>query len=542
MLDHDVTVASGSVRGLPRDAQGVLSFKGIPYAAPPVGSLRWAAPQPVAPWVGTFEATRYGAGSHGTPMPAGHIFRPYEDEDCLNLNVWTAACEPHEKRPVMVWIHGGGFQFGSSMLPNTDGAALAALGAVVVSINYRLAVFGFLAHPDLDKEGVASGNYGLQDMIAALRWVRDNIDRFGGDPDCVTIFGESAGGHAVGLLMVSPPAAGLFHRAIGESGAWWDTEHGPLASVEESRAQTLALMQKLGVTTIAELRALPAEKVNLAAAWNFLTDPVVTAFSPNVDGEIVPDVPARIFARGGQHRVPLLAGFNDIEEAFFKPRGLPVAPARFRAAAAQQFGAENMARFDVAYPSRDKAEARHSADQMIGDLVISQQIWSWVGAHRKSGEPAYLYEFGHISPFSPKPIHTAEIAFVFGNLQSGPFGTKNVEPNDEDRALSDNMMRHWVNFAAMGNPNGDGTAHWPMYEGPGSQVMRYAGHAHAAPESVTARHALIESMRVDGVLPMRWRSVEARMSARLARFIYRLAFLTIYARRFLGRLGLKGGI
>ncbi|MGV8998239.1 MAG: carboxylesterase/lipase family protein [Parvibaculaceae bacterium] len=450
MLTHDVVVSSGAVRGLPRDASGVLSFKGIPYAAAPVGPLRWAAPAPRAPWSGTFDATHYGAGSYGTPMPAGHVFRPHEDEDCLNLNVWTAAHEASEKRPVMVWIHGGGFQFGSSMLPNTAGAHLASLGAVVVGINYRLAVFGFLAHSDLDKEGVASGNYGLQDMIAALRWVRDNIAGFGGNPDCVTIFGESAGGHAVGLLMVSPPAAGLFHRAIGQSGAWWDTEHGPLASVDESRAQTSALMKKLGVTTIAELRALPADKVNLAAAWNFLTDPVTTAFSPNVDGEIVPDVPARIFAQGGQHRVPLMAGFNDFEEAFFKSRSLPVAPQRFRAAATQQFGADNMAQFDVAYPSHNKAEARCSADQMIGDLVISQQVWSWVGAHRKSGEPAYLYEFGHRSGFSPKPIHTAEIAFVFGNLQSGPFGTKNVKPDAADHALSDCMMRHWVNFAATG--------------------------------------------------------------------------------------------
>tara|TARA_R110000868_G_scaffold37022_4_gene131000 strand:+ start:6704 stop:8332 length:1629 start_codon:yes stop_codon:yes gene_type:complete len=531
MLTNEIEIGTGKLRGSARDAAGVLSFKGIPYAAPPVGTLRWRAPAPVAPWQGVFEASQYGAGAMATPMPAPHMFRLREDEDCLNLNVWTAAAHADEKRPVMVWIHGGGFQFGSSMLPGTDGAALAALGAVVVSINYRLGVFGFLAHAELDAEGTPSGNFGLQDMISALRWVRDNIAAFGGDPDCVTIFGESAGGHAVGLLMVAPQAAGLFHRAIGQSGAWWDSEHGPLANADEARAQTQKLMTKLGVTTMAEMRALPATRVNLASAWNFLTDPFDNAFSPNVDGHIVPDVPGRIFAAGGQHRVPLMAGFNDMEEEFFKPRGLPTAPAAFRAAAAEQFGADRMSAFNAAYPSHDKAAARQSSDRLSGDLVISQQVWSWVGMHRRAGAPAYLYQFGHRSALCPKPIHTAEISFVFGNLKPSPFGIGHATPSAEDLALSDCMMHHWVNFASAGDPNGEGVASWPLYEGPGSEVMRYAGTAHAAPETVTARFTLIESLRDNGALPAAWRATRPRLSPLAARVLHRLAFVAIALER-----------
>lgn len=536
MLSRDITLADGQIRGCERDAAGVLSFKGIPYAAPPVGPLRWHAPMPVVPWQGVLDATQFGAGAMACPMPNGHIFRPREDEDCLTLSVITAAREVDEKRPVMVWIHGGGFQFGSSAMPGTNGAGLAALGAVVVQINYRLGVFGFLAHDELDAEGEASGNFGLQDMVAALRWVRDNIARFGGDPTCVTIFGESAGGHAVGLLMVSPLARGLFHRAIGQSGAWWDSEHGPLANAVEARAHTARLMRKLGVTTIAELRALPAERVNRAAAWNFLTDPMDNAFSPNIDGYVVPDIPGRVFAAGGQHRVPLLAGWNDFEEFFFLTRGLPVAPARFRAAAARQFGEAHMAAFDAAYPSRDKRQARRSSDRLIGDLVISQQVWSWAGAHRRSGAPTYVYRFGHRSAYCEKPVHTAEISYVFGDLEGNPFRDLSVSPGPEDRALSDCMMKQWVNFAANGNPDGEGLPHWPLYEGPGGDVMRYADGAKPAREDVTDRFSLIESLRVDGALPYRWREVKPRLSPVVAGIAQRVAIYAFAFRNFVAAI------
>ncbi|WP_246649036.1 carboxylesterase/lipase family protein [Bradyrhizobium canariense] len=304
-LQRVVRTQAGFVRGGPRDASGVIAFKGIPYAAPPVGPLRWCAPQPPAPWDGVRDARVFGAGclsaleNDQRPGP--------RDEDCLYLNVWTAAKRADEKRPVMVWIHGGGFQFGSSANPATDGNALAVKGVVVVSFNYRLGIFGFLAHPDLDMEA-PSGNYGLQDQLAALRWVKANIAGFGGDPDNVTLFGESAGAMAVGILMASPLAHGLFHKAIGQSGAFWDGKHGPLQGFEEARARGLAFARQRGNGSIAALRSMPADRLNAAAPWSFRTSPVVTAFSPSIDGHVVPDVPARRFLRGEQMHIPLLAG------------------------------------------------------------------------------------------------------------------------------------------------------------------------------------------------------------------------------------------
>ncbi len=234
-LGSDVQLDSGVVRGLPRDERGVLAFKGIPYAAAPVGDLRWRAPQPVPAWSGVRDATRYGYRALSA-LTGDQVPGPPHNEDCLTLNLWTAARGSDERRPVMVWIHGGGFQFGSSASPVTDGTGLAALGAVVVSFNYRLGVLGFLGHPELDREG-PSGNYGLQDQIAVLRWVQTNTAAFGGDPGNVTVFGESAGAHAIGILLASPLTKGLIHKAIGQSGAFWDSSNGPLSTFDETRAR-----------------------------------------------------------------------------------------------------------------------------------------------------------------------------------------------------------------------------------------------------------------------------------------------------------------
>ena len=269
-LQRVVRTQAGAVRGGPRDASGVIAFKGVPYAAPPVGPLRWCAPQPPAPWDGVRDALVFGAGclsaleNDQRPGP--------RDEDCLYLNVWTAAKHADEKRPVMVWIHGGGFQFGSSANPATDGGALAAKGVVVVSFNYRLGILGFLAHPDLDAEA-PSGNYGLQDQLMALRWVKANIAGFGGDPDNVTLFGESAGAMAVGILMASPLAHGLFHKAIGQSGAFWDGKHGPLQGFEEARARGLAYARQQHNASIAALRSMPGRSVECIRAVEFQDQP-----------------------------------------------------------------------------------------------------------------------------------------------------------------------------------------------------------------------------------------------------------------------------
>ena len=301
-LGRQVRTQVGHMRGHERDVCGVLVFKGIPYAAPPVGPLRWRAPQPPTPWIGARDALTFGAGCLSA-LEDDHRPGP-RSEDCLYLNVWTAAKQADEKRPVMLCIHSGGFQFGSSANPATDGGPLAAKG-VVVSFNYRVGIFGFLAHPDLDLEA-QSGNYGLQDQLAALRWVKANIADFGGDPDNVTVFGESAGAMAIGILMGSPLAHGLLHKAIGESGAFWDGRHGPLQSIEEARKRGLAFARQRGNAFIAALRATPAEQSNAAAPWRFRINHVVRAFSPSIDHYVVNDVPALRFLRGELMHIPCL--------------------------------------------------------------------------------------------------------------------------------------------------------------------------------------------------------------------------------------------
>ena len=303
-----VKTVSGAVKGTTSTDGRLRIFRGIPYAAPPVGELRWKAPSPAAAWEGIRDATEAGPHCVQGPIFGDITFSRPASEDCLNLNIWTPATAPGDRLPVMVWIHGGGFQAGAGPEPRHDGDALARKGIVVVTLNYRLGVFGFLAHPELTRESgrQASGNYGLLDQVAALRWVRDNIAAFGGDPGNVTIFGESAGSFAVSALMASPIASGLFHRAIGESGAYFTTGSGTLAlqplSVTEQQGVTFA--SSVGAETLAALRAKPAEELLKVA---LKTQPW---FTPNLDGYVLSEDVAAIYAAGKQARVPLLAGWN----------------------------------------------------------------------------------------------------------------------------------------------------------------------------------------------------------------------------------------
>lgn len=502
-LGAEVRTEAGRVRGTSRDANGVLAFKGIPYAAPPLGPLRWRAPQQPARWNGVRDALAFGAGCLSS-LANDHRPGP-RDEDCLYLNVWTAARHADEKRPVMVWIHGGGFQFGSSANPATDGAALAARGVVIVSFNYRLGVFGFLAHPGLDAE-VPSGNYGLQDQLAALRWVKANIAGFGGDPDNVTLFGESAGAMAVGMLMASPLAHGLFHKAIGQSGAFWDGRHGPLQSFDEARALGRAFVRQEGDGSIAALRELPADRLNAAAPWSFDTSPVIGAFSPSIDHHVVVDVPARRFLHGEQMHIPLLAGWNAAEEFPFMAQALPHSSAdAFLAAAEVMFGRERMGDFRRLYPAATNAEARVSAAALTGDLVIGEQCWQWLRLHRRTQRaPAYGYLFNYTSPYTPIASHVTEIPFVFGTLTPQQVIGSTTPPAEEDRALARTMMDYWVNFAAHGDPNGAGLPAWPHYDE--SDVLQIIGTTiEARPNPQSQRFRFLDGFRQDGVLPMRWR-------------------------------------
>ncbi|QQO21448.1 carboxylesterase family protein [Bradyrhizobium diazoefficiens] len=502
-LRREVRTQTGIVRGHSRDANGVLAFKGIPYAAPPLGPLRWRAPQPPACWAGVRDALAFGAGCLSS-LENDHRPGP-RDEDCLYLNVWTAARHEDDRRPVMVWIHGGGFQFGSSANPATDGGALAAKGVVVVSFNYRLGIFGFLAHPDLDAEA-PSGNYGLQDQLAALRWVKANIAAFGGDPDNVTLFGESAGAMAVGILMTSPLAHGLFHRAIGQSGAFWDGRHGPLQTFEEARARGVAFAWQQGNASIAELRELPVDRLNAAALWSFKTSPVVSAFSPSIDGHVVPDVPARRFLRGDQMHVPLLAGWNAAEELPFMAQSLPHQSAHaFLAAAEAMFGEARMADFRKLYPAATDAEAKISAAALTADTVIGEQCWQWLRLHRRTqAAPVYGYLFSYTSRYTPIASHVTEIPFVFGTLTPQQVIGGTTPPVEADRTLAQTMMHYWVNFAAHGDPNGPGLPSWPAYSE--SDVVQIIGTTiEARPNPQGSRFRFLDSFRQDGVLPMRWR-------------------------------------
>jgi para-nitrobenzyl esterase len=505
-LSSDVNVAQGALRGTPRDASGVVAFKGIPYAAPPVGELRWRSPQPASPWTGTRDATAFGPRCMALPGRGLAKLVGPASEDCLFLNIWTGAKSSTERRPVMVWLHGGAFQFGAGAELNTDGLRFAANGVVLVSLNYRLGVFGFLAHPELDKEGPRSGNFGLQDQIAALQWIRANIAQFGGDPNRVTLFGESAGANSVGLLMASPRSRGLFQRAIGESGAFWDSELGSIRTHEEALDRGRALADRLGGGSIARLRAIPAAELAAKASWTPDLDPVTQAFSPSIDGYIVPEAPAKVFAQGRQNDAPLLAGWNGSEGFIFMGRSIPHrTAAEFNRAAAGKFGTQRADTFAKLYPSDSDAAVSASAETLMGDLVIREQVWEWLQMQARAGRsPAFAYQFDYRSTYAPLPIHSSEIDFVFGTLAPQRLADAGAMPDTRDEQLSNQMMAYWINFAASGDPNGPGLPRWPPYRADQPEAMIFGPATETGPEGATSRFRFLGSFRRAGRLPEGW--------------------------------------
>ncbi|WP_228939381.1 carboxylesterase/lipase family protein [Paraburkholderia saeva] len=492
LANSQAQVDSGLVTGNPADASGIISFKGIPYAAAPVGALRWQAPQPAVKWTGSKAATQYGNTCwQGTAF--GPVDNSKASEDCLFLNVWTGAKSTAEKRPVMVWLHGGGFQFGTSGDPRWEGGNLAKKGVVVVSINYRLGVFGFLARQDLDVEsgGKSSGMYGLLDQIAALHWVKANIAAFGGDPNNITVFGESAGAHAVGMLLTSPLAAGTFNKAIAESGAFWETPKGVMrshAAVSQIGAQLGATM---GARTLADLRALPASQL--------MTDPTEPAFNPSIDGYVLTADPYSRFAAGQQNDVPLLEGQNANEGTIFAATaGIPAdTKDHFVTAATSAFGAANINTFLQFYPASTDAAAQQSEVTLAGDLIIASQTWEMANMQLKTGRsPVYSYYFSQTSAYNPLPIHVSEVPYVFQNFVANGHGA----PDATDVSVADAMSSYWTNFAKTGNPNGNGLPNWPAYTGAGGQVMGLATPVQTQPEVSTARFQFLNSFRSNGSL------------------------------------------
>jgi para-nitrobenzyl esterase len=447
-----VRVDGGEIAGTTAD--GVRVFKGIPFAAPPVGDLRWKAPQPVVPWSGVKPADRFGAQCMQTPYPAGS---PYAmapaptSEDCLYLNVWTRA-PADAKRPVMVWIHGGAWTRGAASIGTYDGTALAKKGVVVVTTNYRLGVFGFLAHPELTAESPnhSSGNYAILDHVAALKWVQKHIAAFGGDPSRVTIFGESAGSWSVNVVQATPLAKGLFHRAIGESGGQF-TSTTRLVEAEKAGAM---FATAAGADSLTALRAVPADKLNAMQAFRT---------GINVDGWVLPDTVRAIFTQKKQNDVPVLVGSNANEWTTLSSAAtFPKTVEDYRKRIETQY--PGFAKeIDAAYPVKSDADI---AEAMLGigrDSVFTLEMRTWARLSTAAGRKAYLYQFTRVPP-SPNArtwgaYHAAEIPYVFGTLKlrDWPFtGT--------DFTLSDRMSSYWTNFAVAGDPNGSGLPKWPPYE------------------------------------------------------------------------------
>ncbi len=497
-----VHTQQGYVQGIAPDANGIVSFKGIAYATPPVGALRWKPPQAAPAFSGVKSATQFGnvciSSDPASPDPSDSTYP--QSEDCLTLNVWTPAPNIAAGLPVMVWIHGGGFQFSSSANPTYDGSLLATQNVVVVSMNYRLGVFGFLATPQLDGESGSSGAWGLQDQIAALKWVRSNIKQFGGDPSRVTIFGESAGAHSVGILLASPAARGTFNGAIIESGAYWDTDHGSIDSHPEALAKGAALAAKFPGQ---DLRTIPATVLNAATPYNNLSDPSVTNFAPSIDGQVLKSAPGSVFVQGKEINVPVLGGWNAAEYSAFPAQALLATPASaFYAAAATYFGQEALPTFMSLYPAENVATAEPSSLLLDGDMMIAEQTWSALSLHAQN-HPAYAYHFTYTSPFSPIAGHTDEVPFVFGTMTSATDPSAPVSP--ADLQISRTMMSYWTNFARSGNPNGPGLPAWPAFQGGGSEVMILSNDPAAAPNPDFLRFQFIDGYRHKGVLPLAWR-------------------------------------
>jgi para-nitrobenzyl esterase len=478
-------VDGGMLSGAAHD--GVRSYKGIPYAAPPVGALRWKPPQPAAPWTGTKAAVEVGPACAQADRPTRSSIFPdpteRRSEDCLYLNVWTAA-NANERQPVMVWYHGGGWVRGSGNSYTPNGVPIARKGVVLVTVNYRLGVLGFLAHPALSAESPhrSSGNYGFLDQIAALQWVKKNIAAFGGDPNRVTIIGESAGSWTTSVLVASPLARGLFHRAIGESGA----RFGPQMYLREARnglpaAETegVEFGKAAGADSLEALRAIPAEKV--------VSMPFRTA--ETVDGWVLPDEMRTLYAQRKQALVPVLIGSN-ADEATPDPAQAPKTIDDYRARLAKDYGDLSSA-FERAYPAATPADIPKVLALISGNDRFALHMRTWARMMTAAGSKAFLYYFTHVPPHPRSQedrlgaFHTAEVPYAFNDL-----GRHKWSYSEADRRLADTMSSYWAHFAATGDPNGGGLPRWEPYDTRNEPYMELA----ATP--TLRRHLLKEQLDV----------------------------------------------
>jgi len=485
-------VAGGALQGVQEN--GVRAFKGVPFAAAPVGALRWQAPRPAPAWEGARQAGAFGARCMQLPLFPDMVFRsPATSEDCLYLNVWTPASRAGEKLPVLVYFYGGGLVAGDASEPRYDGAAMARQGIVAVTVNYRLGAFGFMAHPELSAESPrkTSGNYGFMDQAAALHWVRGNIAAFGGDPGRVTIAGESAGSFSVSAQMASPLAKDLIAGAIGESGALLGMN--PLPGLKEAEALGQRLGAQLNAPTLARLRALPADTVLRAS-----TAQGAPRFGAIVDGHVLPRDPAAIYAAGQQARVPLLAGWNSAEGGADSILGAGgTGEQGFQARLQRLYGAQaGAARQAYAGP------VEQAARELASDRFIGFGTWRWIDAHARSGgQPVYRYYYTQPrpatragGPAASGAGHSVEIEYALGNLDGNPV----YAWTDADRAVSRQIQGYFANFIKTGNPNGAGLPQWPALgtqgAGNGTPLMVLGVASEAVPAQDGAHHAFHQGL------------------------------------------------
>jgi len=475
-----VRTDAGPVQGTVDD--GLTIYKGIPFAAPPVGDLRWRPPQPHAPWKEVRKADQFAPACMQVPivLPAFGLVSVTVNEDCLYLNVWTPAKSANEKLPVMVWIYGGGFTIGATSLPQYDGANFARKGVILVSVAYRLGQFGFLASPELSKEqGGHSGNYGLLDQIAGLQWVKKNIAAFGGDPHRVTIFGESAGGISVSMLSASPLAKGLFSGAISESGGNFGPErHGneggtnmvSLATAETNGSEYFA---KLGAASLADARKKTADEVikasnsGIGGSW------------PIFDGYALLGDQYTLYQEGKYNDTPILVGSNSDEGALFIAQ---TTAAAYQGQIKAQYG-DYADKILAAYPGDTDAHALRSARDMFRDATFAEPTWTWARLQSKTGKgKIFVYYFSHRPAYPDAPsfkdwgaAHGAEISYVFGNF------SEQIPASDSDKKVSDELSTYWTNFAKTGDPNGAGVPGWPAFTDANQQVMNLNDPSHPVP-------------------------------------------------------------
>lgn len=465
-----VKVAEGMVQGTFED--GLSVYKGIPFAAPPVGELRWRAPQPAAKWEGVKQATRFApAPIQGGNPPSG------KSEDCLYLNVWSPAKSAKERVPVLVWIYGGGFGAGATSETVYSGEKLAKKGVVLVSIAYRVGQLGFLAHPELSAESPdhVSGNYGLLDMIAGLQWIQKNIAAFGGDPGKVTIFGESAGGIAVSMLCASPLSKGLFHGAISESGGSFGPSRSTtfpgenMKRLSDAERDGEAYTKSAGVSSIAELRKIESGKLpgrGFGMSW------------PIIDGYVIPDDQHKLYEAGKYNQTPILVGYNSDEGASFSP---PKTPEDYIKGVKARYGrfAEDLIK---AYPVGTNTVPKTARD-LARDAAFGWQTWSWARLQAKTGKAKVFYYYFDQHPDYPEGSpragygspHGQDVAYVFQHLSTGP------QTTSADLEISDAMSTYWTNFARYGDPNGKGVTKWPAFSDAKPEVMYFSQTPHVGP-------------------------------------------------------------